>query len=117
MYDPKFIEKLEKEQRSNPKAYQSKVAMLALLGNLYIAFGIAVLVILLILACLSILVLKAFAIKIIIPVAVFLYLIVRSLWVSIEKPQGIEISKHEAPELFAVIDELSQKLNSPMKII
>jgi len=50
MYDPKFIEKLEKEQRSNPKAYQSKVAMLALLGNLYIAFGIAVLVILLILA-------------------------------------------------------------------
>ena len=113
MYDPKFIEKLEKEQRSNPKAYQSKVAMLALLGNLYIAFGIAVLVILLILACLSILVLKAFAIKIIIPVAVFLYLIVRSLWVSIEKPQGIEISKHEAPELFAVIDELSQKLNSP----
>jgi len=39
MYDPKFIEKLEKELSLNPKAYQSKVTMLALLGNyiLYLA--------------------------------------------------------------------------------
>lgn len=87
--------------------------MLALLGNLYIVFGIVVLLVLLFLACLSILVLKAFAIKIIIPVAIFLYIIIRSLWVSIEKPQGIEISKHDAPQLFLIIDDLSQKLNSP----
>lgn len=113
MYDPKFIEKLEKELSLNPKAYQSKVTMLALLGNLYIVFGIVVLLVLLFLACLSILVLKAFAIKIIIPVAIFLYIIIRSLWVSIEKPQGIEISKHDAPQLFLIIDDLSQKLNSP----
>ena len=79
MYDQKRIEKLEQALKENPKKYQAKVTLLAWLGNLYIAFGVIVLLILLVLACLSILVLKAFAIKIIIPVAIFLYVIVRSL--------------------------------------
>ena len=113
MYDQKIIEQLERELDENPKAYHRKVKILAWLGNLYIAFGVVVLVILLILACLSVLILKAFAIKIIIPVAIFLYVIIRSLWIRVVKPQGIAIHPNEAPELFKIIDDLSLKLNSP----
>ncbi len=113
MYSQETIARLEQELRENPKAYHRKVKILAWLGNLYIAFGVVVLVILLILACLSILVLKAFAIKIIIPVAIFLYVIVKSLWISVEKPQGIAIQEKDAPELFKIINNLSLKLNSP----
>ncbi|WP_353165241.1 M48 family metalloprotease [Acinetobacter sp.] len=113
MYSQERMTRLEQELRKNPKAYHRKVKILAWLGNLYIAFGVVLLVVLLILACLSILVLKAFAIKIIIPVAIFLYVIVKSLWISVEKPQGISIQAKDAPELFKIIDELSLKLNSP----
>lgn len=79
MYDQKLIEKLERELRENPKAYQSKVTMLAIIGNIYIAFGILILLVLLIVSCLSILVLKALAIKIIAIVGVFLFVVIRSL--------------------------------------
>lgn len=113
MYDQKLIEKLESELKENPKAYQSKVTMLAILGNIYILFGIFILLALLILSCLSVLVLKAFAIKLIAIVGVFLFVVVRSLWVTVESPTGIKISAQDAPELFAIIDHLSQKLNSP----
>ncbi|KAF1018686.1 MAG: Protease HtpX [Acinetobacter bereziniae] len=113
MYNQETIARLEQELRENPKAYHRKVKILAWLGNLYIAFGVVILVILLVLACLSILVLKAFAIKIIIPVAIFLYVIVKSLWITVEKPQGISIQAKDAPELFKIIDDLSLKLNSP----
>lgn len=113
MYNQETIARLEQELRENPKAYHRKVKILAWLGNLYIAFGVVILLILLVLACLSILVLKAFAIKIIIPVAIFLYVIVKSLWITVEKPQGISIQAKDAPELFKIIDDLSLKLNSP----
>jgi Zn-dependent protease with chaperone function len=113
MYNQETITRLEQQLRENPDAYHRKVKMLAWFGNLYIAFGVVVLMIMLILACLSILILKAFAIKIIIPVAFFLYVIIRSLWITVEKPQGIYIQAHDAPALFKIIDELSLKLNSP----
>ena len=113
MYNQETIARLEQELRENPKAYHRKVKILAWLGNLYIAFGVVILLMLLVLACLSILVLKAFAIKIIIPVAIFLYVIVKSLWITVEKPQGISIQAKDAPELFKIIDDLSLKLNSP----
>ena len=113
MYDQKLIEKLERELRENPKAYQSKVTMLAIIGNIYIAFGILILLVLLIVSCLSILVLKALAIKIIAIVGVFLFVVIRSLWVSVAPPTGIKVSSDDVPELFTIIDHLSQKLNSP----
>lgn len=112
MYDPKLIEKLERELRQNPKAYQTKVMLLALLGNFYIVFGVFILLVLLILACLSILVLKAFAIKLIAIAGVFLFVVVRSLWVTVDEPTGIEISAKDAPELFKVIERLSGQLNA-----
>lgn len=113
MYDQKLIEKLERELQENPKAYQSKVTMLAIIGNIYIAFGILILLVLLIVSCLSILVLKALAIKIIAIVGVFLFVVIRSLWVSVAPPTGIKVSSDDVPELFTIIDHLSQKLNSP----
>ena len=112
MYDPKLIEKLERELRQNPKAYQTKVMLLALLGNFYIVFGVLILFVLLILACLSILVLKAFAIKLIAIAGVFLFVVVRSLWVTVDAPTGIEISEKDAPELFKIIERLSGQLNA-----
>jgi Zn-dependent protease with chaperone function len=113
MYDAGLLEKLERELQENPKVYQSKVAMLAILGNAYIVFGIIVLLAILILACLSILVLKALAIKLIAVVGIFLYVVISSLWVRVDPPEGIKISKNEAPELFVIIDDLRKKLNSP----
>ena len=106
MFDAQLIEKLEKELQFNPRAYRMKVLLLAVLGNLYIAFGVAGLGLMFGLACLSVLLLKAFALKLIIPAAILLYVVLRSLWIKIEKPQGIEIVQEDAPELFALIGRL-----------
>ena len=44
---------------------------------------------------------------------VFLCLVLRSSWVKIEPPAGIEITASQAPELFATINELRSKLGAP----
>lgn len=108
-----LVRKLEVRAGENPAAYRGRVVMLALLGNLYmIAMLLAVVALLAALAA-SVAVFKAIAVKLIFVVGVFLWMILKALWVRIEPPAGRELSRREAPELFAMIDALRSTLRAP----
>ncbi|MFB2980803.1 hypothetical protein [Microseira sp. BLCC-F43] len=40
-------------------------------------------------------------------------IVVRSLWVSFPPPAGLPLSRQQAPRLFALVDELTAKLQAP----
>ena len=94
-------------------SYKAKVFLVALLGNAYLAVMLALIAALLAAAVVSIVWLKAAGVKIAFVVGVFLWLVLKALWVRLEPPEGNEVTRWEAPELFAMIEELRRKLKAP----
>jgi Zn-dependent protease with chaperone function len=64
-------------------------------------------------AAVSVVWLKAASLKIAIVLAVFLWVVLKALWVGLPPPQGTEITGRDAPELFGMIEELRRALRSP----
>src|SRR3569833_3417475 len=110
-----LVNKLEVVSQRDPKSYRIKVGALALLGFVYIFLMLGI--------CLGLLGLLIFAvvtghlnaafIKIGIILVVLIVTILRAMWVTIEAPQGIPLTPQIAPELFAMLDDVSAKLNAP----
>jgi len=104
----------EVELRENRSLYMTKVIFLALLGYAFILAVVSLL--LLILYWLVMALINAhvhgYAYKILALVLVPLWMIGKSLWVTIPEPKGIVANRKDSPELFALIDELSQKLHT-----
>lgn len=116
MTDDQFealVARLETEAIRAPRSYQFKVLALALLGNVYLGLMIVIVSVLLVALVASIAILKALAIKLILVVGFFLWLVIKALWIKIEPPTGMPISANEAPELFAMIDDLRKQLRAP----
>ncbi len=108
-----LVSRLENEARSNPRGYQFKVLLLALLGNAYLG-GIVLLIVALFAGSLaSILVLKALALKLIAGVGFFLLIILKAVWVKIAPPAGSEVAAAQSHELFAMINALRRQLRAP----
>lgn len=97
-----LIQRLEKYARLNPAQYKFRVGLLAALGYAYIFFVVILLCGLLWLATKTLL----FAILAAIQIA-------RWFWLSFPKSKGVEITRSELPELFALIDELTSALKAP----
>jgi Zn-dependent protease with chaperone function len=110
---PRVVAELEGQATSNPAQYRLKVLLLAMLGNAYLAGILLLIVALLGAAVASVAVLKGFAVKIILVIGAFLWLIVKAVWIRIPPPEGIEIDEAQAPELFAMIEALRQALRAP----
>jgi len=108
-----LVTRLEGEARRDAKAYGFRVWLLAMLGNAYLGLMVLLLAALLGAALASVVWFKALAIKLIIPIAAFLWLVLRALWVSIPPPAGAEVRRADAPELFALIDDLRRRLEAP----
>lgn len=108
-----LVGELEGKARSDPAAYKGRVLLLALLGNAYLGAIVALLGFLFLLLLASILWLKALGVKLAIVVGAFLWLVGKALWLKLEPPQGTEVTHREAPELFAMVDELRRALRSP----
>ncbi len=108
-----LVGKLEERARRNPAAYKTRVLLIALLGNAYLATMLVLIAALLVAAAVSVVWLKAAGVKIAIVVGVFLWLVLKALWVRLEPPEGTEVTEHEAPELFRMIDELRRMLRAP----
>lgn len=116
MSDNRFealIARLERQARDHPGAYRLKVLLLAALGNIYVLGMLAVIVVLLAVLVGLITVLKAVAVKLIALVGFFLWTVVKALWVKLEPPTGTEITADQAPELFALVDDLRRRLGAP----
>ena len=109
----KRVARLEVTARQYPARYRFTVLALALFGYGYLIGLLLLLLALMIGALASIAVLKAFAIKLALPIAAFAWMVLKALWVRIAPPQGYRLKRQDAPELFALIDDLRQRLRAP----
>ena len=119
MTEEKFAETvrgLEDFARREPQKYSVRVALLAALGYAYPLLVIAV-----VLALLGLVVGLTFSggrfhaagVKFIIVLGGFALFVARSMWVKVPEPEGMELKRGEAPRLFALADELTEKLKTP----
>lgn len=108
-----LVQRLEGEARRSPAAYGLRVWLLAMLGNAYLALVVLLLAALLAAALASAAVLKGLAVKLVAVIGVFLWIVLRALWVRVPPPEGIELGRRDAPELFAAIDVLRRRLRAP----
>lgn len=111
-----LIQQLETYAQRQPASYKLRVGLLAVLGYAYIFFVLAGL-----LAALAIVLLfivhsrwiNSALIKLFILLLVPIFIVLRSLWVSIEPPKGLELRRQQVPRLFELIDELTKALKAP----
>lgn len=108
-----LVKRLEGEARRAPRRYQFKVLMLACLGNAYLSLVLCVMAALLLGLLASVAVLKALALKLLLVFGVFFWSLLKAMWVRVEPPTGFEVSNRQAPQLFAMLDELGGKLRGP----
>jgi len=109
----RLVGRLDAVAKRNPAGYRIRVVLVALLGNLYLAGMLFAITLMLLIAAVSVIWLKAAGVKIAIVVGVFLWMVLKALWVRLSPPEGTRITKREAPELFAMIDALRRQLRSP----
>jgi Zn-dependent protease with chaperone function len=108
-----LVARLDEEARQNPSAYKFRVLMLAGLGYGYLALTVLFLLALTLAAFAAVVFLKAIALKIAIPLLIFLFVVLKAMWVKLDPPEGRLLAPAEAPALFALIDALRHKLKSP----
>jgi Zn-dependent protease with chaperone function len=108
-----LVSRLEREARRAPVRYRWKVVGLAVLGNAYLAGVVLLLLAVVVAALTSIAVFEALAVKAAILLVVALVPLLRSLWVRLEPPRGVALSRRNSPELFASIDRLRRAMRAP----
>lgn len=106
---------LAAEAASRPVAYRRKVVALAALGYGYVLLvGLGALALALALLAAMIRVrFQAGLIKLELLLLAFAAMVLKSLWVRIEAPQGLPLDRSRVPELFAGLDALREKLRTP----
>jgi Zn-dependent protease with chaperone function len=114
----KIVEKAERDFNNNPKSYKNKLRWLAFIGYAYLFF-----ILTLCLSALAALVWVAikstvfllFLIKskFIVLILGLVYVIFRSLFIKIPKPEGLLIKKKDAPELYAKVSDLRKQIKTP----
>lgn len=108
-----LVKRLEESARRGPALYRLRVLLLAMVGNAYLMLVLLLIVALFLASLVSLVFLKALALKIIIPVGIFLWVVLKSLWVKVAPPQGVRLRRKEAPELFKLIDALRWRARAP----
>jgi Zn-dependent protease with chaperone function len=111
-----LVRKLEKVAVQNPQGYKTKVAALAVMGYGFIFFMLALLLALLIGIGIFVVNHKGLSYaggKLFFFLLIVVYAVVRSLWVKIEPPDGLPLTRGQTPELFNLIDDVAKRLNSP----
>lgn len=108
-----LVARLEESAKRNPGLYKLRVVGLALFGYGYLVGILLLLIALLIGALASLAVLKGLAIKLIIPIAGFVWLVLKAMWVRIAAPEGYALKRKDAPALFARVDSIRRQLKAP----
>lgn len=119
------MENMAKLCTENSKEYKFKLLMFTLLGYAYIGI-----ILLLLVACIGIIfyallssnsyssdgisysVFQHILRKLFILIVPIIFLILRSLWIRIPKPEGLPISHKNAPELFDMIEDIRKTTNA-----
>ncbi len=111
-----LIEKLEDFSKSHPGSYRLRVALFAVFGYAYIFLvlaGLLALVGLVFSLAVFSRSINSTIIKLCIVLMIPAWVILRSLWVTFTPPQGLRLNRHQVPRLFALVDELTTKLQAP----
>jgi Zn-dependent protease with chaperone function len=109
-----LVHELEGDARRNPAAYQLKVLAIAWLGNAYLGAMLLLIVALLGGTIVGMVMSKsAVAVKLVFVVGIFLWVVLKALWVRLPPPEGLELDARSAPELFAMIEALRRQLGAP----
>jgi Zn-dependent protease with chaperone function len=111
-----LVSKLEDFSKNHPGSYRLRVALFAALGYAYIfliLIGLLVLIGLIVLFIVFSHSINAAIIKFAILLIIPAWVILRSLWVTFPPPQGLRLNRHQVPHLFALVDELTTKLQAP----
>lgn len=98
------------------KLYKFKLFLLALLGYAYIFSVVALLLALIALLFWTILTgkgLNSFVIQLEIALIVVTAIILRSLWVRLPSPEGVQLAKHAQPLLFEMLDQIRRAVRGP----
>jgi Zn-dependent protease with chaperone function len=112
-----LIERLANEAKTAPRAYRTRVALLAGLG-----FGVLALLLLLAIGLPLAIVVAMVAtgrgfdprlLFLLVPQAVFASMVLRALWLRFEPPAGYRLSPEDAPELAADIERLRRAAGAP----
>ncbi len=111
-----LVRKLERFAQKSPRSYQFRVGLFAILGYLYIFLVLGVLLGLLGLLVGLMIVSRSFNYLIIKLGVLFLvpaWVILASLWVHFPPPDGLRLTRKQVPDLFDLVDELTEKLQAP----
>jgi Zn-dependent protease with chaperone function len=110
-----LVTRLTEYARLHPRMYRARVAGLAVLGYAYL-FA-AILLLAAVIAGAVWMILHNFGafivLKVALPFMVLAWMIGKSLWVRFVPPDGLEITRAEAPELFAEIDRVRTAMRAP----
>jgi Zn-dependent protease with chaperone function len=108
-----LVRRLEQRARENPAGYKAGVVRFVALGYAYLAFGLAVLLALGGFVVWLVIQHPGPLIKLLIPIAAVTWIVLRSLAVRIDPPDGIPIDRTDAPELFRMLDETNRFVAGP----
>jgi len=115
MTHEEFVEmvgRLEGFARREPAKYALRVGLLAALGYAYLLAVLAV-VVLLVGALVYFGRLNFVVVKVGWLLLTFAALVLRALWVRIPPPEGVPVTRAEAPRLFGLVEELTSRLAAP----
>ena len=110
-----LVKRFENEAANNSKSYRTKVLLMTGLGFGYVFFFLVCFLILMGIS-IAYLVSGHFSfgsIKLLLIAGALSYFILKALFIKMEMPQGYYLSEDEAPELFARIEELRKKIDTP----
>ena len=108
-----LVERIERSARARPGMYKARVFGLAVLGYAFLAAVVAVLVTVIAMALLAVRHAPALAIKVVLALGAFLFVVLRALWVKLQPPEGRILTRSDAPDLFKLLDGLRRKLQTP----
>jgi len=98
--------------QSSPRAYRWRVYALAVLGFAFLFLLVLALLVLLAISV-AIAARAIAAVKLVMLIGALLLVVLRALWVRLQPPEGEPITRSEAPQLFALLDSLRSRLDTP----
>lgn len=102
-----LVGRMDKLANAKPKAYRALVLGLAMLGYGYLLF------VLLLLVTLLVLTVRAGVVQFVFLIGALLVVVVRAMWIKVSPPVGEPLTPQMTPALFALLENLQQRLQTP----
>jgi Zn-dependent protease with chaperone function len=107
-----LVARLEHDAARNAGFYRLKLGAFATLGYIYI-FGVIVLLLVVIAGLIAAAGTSALVVKLIIPIVVLIGVVMKSLWVKLDAPQGLRLAPRDHRQLFETIEAVRRATRAP----